>query len=89
MPQLQYCTVHAPRRHKMCTKVLMGQVGLLLGVYTPRYIQGHEFDPVKNVQNEFNFSITLAGRIKIYDFYHQHTLAYACESTVLKICISG
>ena len=64
MPQLQYCTVHAPRRHKMCTKVLMGQVEFLLGVYTPQYIQGHEFDPVKNVQNEFNFSITLAGEEK-------------------------
>lgn len=42
----------------------MGQVGFLLDVYTPQYIQGHEFDPVKDAQNEFNFSIILAGEEK-------------------------
>ena len=50
MPQLQYCKVHAPHTHKMCTRVLMDQVGFFLDVYTPQYIQWHEFDPANSVQ---------------------------------------
>jgi len=36
---LQYCKVHAPHTRKMCTRVLMDQVGFFLDVYTPQYIQ--------------------------------------------------